>query len=69
MMSRVRLAVVVVTAVVLGPAGIGQAPECEGRLVSQGASPWDGQAICLRAGTFGHGCKNPASVAARSHQW
>jgi Protein of unknown function (DUF2845) len=41
MMSRVRIAVVV-----LGAVGIGQALDCEGRLVSEGASPWDVQAIC-----------------------
>jgi uncharacterized protein DUF2845 len=46
MMSRVRIAVVVLTAVVLGAAGIGHALDCEGRLVSMGASPWDVQAIC-----------------------
>jgi hypothetical protein len=45
-MSRVRIAVVVLTAVVLGPAGIGHALDCGGRLVSEGASPWDVQAIC-----------------------
>jgi hypothetical protein len=46
MMSRVRIAVVVLTAVGLGAAGIGHALDCEGRLVSEGASPWDVQAIC-----------------------
>ncbi len=46
MMSRVRIAVVVLTAVVLGAAGLGQALDCEGRLVTMGASPWDVQAIC-----------------------
>jgi Protein of unknown function (DUF2845) len=45
-MSRVRFAVVVLTAVVLGAAGIGHALDCEGRLVSLGASPWDVQGIC-----------------------
>jgi hypothetical protein len=45
-MSRVRFAVVVLTAVVLGWAGIGRALDCDGRLVSEGASPWDVQAIC-----------------------
>jgi hypothetical protein len=46
MMSRIRMAVVALTAVVLGTAGIVCALECEGRLVSLGASPWDVQAIC-----------------------
>ena len=46
MMSRVRIAVVALTAVVLGAAGIGHALDCEGRLVSIGASPWDVQTIC-----------------------
>jgi hypothetical protein len=45
-MLRVRFAVVVLTAVVLGAAGIVQALDCEGRLVTMGASPWDVQAIC-----------------------
>src|SRR6266545_973552 len=45
-MSSVRIAVVVLTAVVMGTAGIVCALECEGRLVSLGASPWDVQAIC-----------------------
>jgi hypothetical protein len=45
-MSSVRVAVVVLTAVVVGAAGIVRALECEGRLVSEGASPWDVQAIC-----------------------
>ena len=45
-MSRVRFAVVVLTAVVLGAAGIVDALDCDGRLVSLGASPWDVQAIC-----------------------
>ena len=45
-MPRVRMAVVALTAVVLGAAGIVRALECEGRLVSMGASPWDVQAIC-----------------------
>ena len=45
-MSRVRIAVVVLTAVVLEAAGIGHALECGGRLVVDGASPWDLQAIC-----------------------
>jgi hypothetical protein len=39
MMSRVRMVVVVLTAVVLGTGGIVHALECEGRLVSLGASP------------------------------
>jgi hypothetical protein len=46
MMSRVRIAAVVLTAVVLGAAGIVHALDCEGRLVSMGASPWDVQTIC-----------------------
>ena len=46
MMSRVRMAVVVLTAVVLGAAGIVYALDCEGRIVSMGASPWDVQSIC-----------------------
>ena len=45
-MSRVRFAVVVLTAVVLGAAGIVDALDCDGRLVSLGASPWDVQTIC-----------------------
>ena len=46
MMSRVRIAMVVLTAVVLGAAGIGHALDCNGRVVSIGASPWDVQGIC-----------------------
>lgn len=38
-MSRVRVAVVVLSAVVLGAAGLGRALDCEGRLVTVGASP------------------------------
>jgi len=45
-MSRVRIAVVALTVVVMGTVGIARALECEGRLVSEGASPWDVQAIC-----------------------
>ena len=45
-MSSVRVAVVVLTAVVLGATGIGQAMECDGRVVSMGVTPWDVQAIC-----------------------
>ena len=45
-MASVRMAVVVLTAVMLGAAGIGHALDCEGRLVSMGASPWDVQGIC-----------------------
>jgi hypothetical protein len=45
-LSRVRTAAVVLTAVVLGAAGLGHALDCEGRLVSEGASPWDVQGIC-----------------------
>jgi hypothetical protein len=36
----------VLTAVVLGAAGIVDALDCDGRLVSLGASPWDVQTIC-----------------------
>jgi hypothetical protein len=46
MRSRVRFAVVVWAAAALGVAGIGQAMDCDGRVVSMGASPWDVQAIC-----------------------
>jgi hypothetical protein len=46
MMSRVQRAVVVLTTVVLGAAGIGHALDCNGRVVSMGASPWDVQTIC-----------------------
>jgi hypothetical protein len=46
MMSSVRVAAVVLTAVVLGAAGLVHALNCEGRLVSLGASPWDVQSIC-----------------------
>jgi hypothetical protein len=46
MISRVRMTLVVLTVVVLGAAGIGHALDCEGRLVSIGATPWDVQAIC-----------------------
>jgi Protein of unknown function (DUF2845) len=45
-MSSVRIAVVVLTAVVLGVAGIVHALDCGGRLVVDGASPWDVQTIC-----------------------
>jgi hypothetical protein len=45
-MSRVRIAVVALTAVVLGAAGIACALDCNGRVVSMGASPWDVQSIC-----------------------
>ena len=45
-MSGVGIAAVVLTAVVLGAAGIGHALDCEGRLVTMGASPWDVQSIC-----------------------
>jgi hypothetical protein len=44
--SRVRTAVVVLTAVVLGATGVVQALDCEGRLVSMGDSPMDVQAVC-----------------------
>ena len=43
---RVRIAVAVLSAVVLGAAGLGYALDCEGRLVTMGASPWDVQGIC-----------------------
>jgi Protein of unknown function (DUF2845) len=46
MMSSVPIAVVVLTAVALGAAGIVHALDCQGRLVSEGASPWDVQTIC-----------------------
>ena len=45
-MSSVQIATVVLTAVMVGAAGIGHALDCEGRLVSMGASPWDVQSIC-----------------------
>lgn len=45
-MGKVRLAAVALTVVVLGAAGLAQALNCEGRLVTMGASPWDVQAIC-----------------------
>ena len=45
-MSSVRLPVVVLTAVVLGWAGIGHALDCDGRVVSLGATPWDVQTMC-----------------------
>jgi hypothetical protein len=40
-MSRIRRAVVALTAVLLGTAGIVSALDCQGRLVTMGASPWD----------------------------
>jgi hypothetical protein len=46
MMSRVRIAVVGRTAVVLGAAGIVYALDCDGRIVSIGATLWDVQTIC-----------------------
>jgi hypothetical protein len=45
-MSHVRMAMVVVTAVVLGTAGLARALDCGGRLVTMGASPLDVQAVC-----------------------
>jgi Protein of unknown function (DUF2845) len=45
-MSRIRIAVVALTAVLLGTAGIVSALDCQGRLVIMGASPWDVQGIC-----------------------
>jgi hypothetical protein len=44
-MSRLQGAVVALIAVVLGAAGIAYVLECEGRLVSMGASLWEVQAI------------------------
>jgi hypothetical protein len=38
--------VVALTAVGLGAVGIVDALDCEGRLVTMGMSPWDGQTIC-----------------------
>jgi hypothetical protein len=46
MLSRVRLAVVALTAVRLGVAGLVDALDCEGRLVTMGMGPWDVQTIC-----------------------
>ena len=45
-MSRIRVAVVVLTAGLLGTTGIVSALDCQGRLVIMGASPWDVQGIC-----------------------
>jgi hypothetical protein len=45
-MSRIRSVVVALTAVLLGTAGIVSALDCQGRLVTMGASPWDVQSIC-----------------------
>ena len=45
-MVHVRVAMVVLTAVVLGAAGVARALECEGRLVSMGHSPWEVHTIC-----------------------
>jgi hypothetical protein len=45
-MSSVRVAVMMLTAVVLGAASIGHAMECDGRVVSLGVSPWGVQGIC-----------------------
>jgi hypothetical protein len=45
-MSKVQVTVVVLTAVVLGTAGIISALDCQGRLVTLGASPWDVHGIC-----------------------
>jgi hypothetical protein len=45
-MPNVRMAVVVLTAVVFGIAGLALALQCEGRLVSIGQSPWEVHAIC-----------------------
>jgi hypothetical protein len=45
-MSHARLVVAVLSAIVLGAVGLGHALDCEGRLVTMGASPVDVQAIC-----------------------
>jgi hypothetical protein len=45
-MSRIPMAVVVLTAAVLGTAGLVRALDCQGRLVSMGASPWEVQDLC-----------------------
>jgi hypothetical protein len=46
MRSRARIPAVVLTAMVLGAVSIGHALDCGGRLVLDGASPWDVQRIC-----------------------
>jgi hypothetical protein len=45
-MLHVRMAMLLLTAAVLGTAGIARALDCEGRLVSMGDSPWAVHAIC-----------------------
>jgi hypothetical protein len=45
-MLCVRIAVVVLTAVVWGAAGIGHALDSEGCRVILGASPWNVQSLC-----------------------
>jgi Protein of unknown function (DUF2845) len=45
-MSRVWMTVVGLAVVGLGAIGVVQALDCQGRLVTMGASPWDVQAIC-----------------------
>jgi hypothetical protein len=44
--GHIRVVMVVLTAAVLGIAGIARALECEGRLVSMGDTPWQVHAIC-----------------------
>jgi hypothetical protein len=45
-MSNVRVAVVALTVIVLGIAGIVRALDCAGRLASIGNSAWEVQTIC-----------------------
>jgi hypothetical protein len=45
-MLNVRIAMLMLSAVVLGAAGIARALDCEGRLVSIGDSPWAVHSIC-----------------------
>jgi hypothetical protein len=45
-MARVWMTVLGLAVVGLGAIGVVQALDCEGRLVTMGASPWDVQAIC-----------------------
>lgn len=44
--STVRVAVVGLTALLMGALGLAWALDCEGRLVSEGQAPWEVQAIC-----------------------